>query len=126
MITYKTDKPIERLEKDIEAAAMAHGFGVLGIHDLKAKMNSKGVSFDKICRVYEVCNPRLAKIFLDKDMTISTMLPCRIAVYEKNNALELVTKEPTILIKMFGHPELGKTAQEVEDTLHKIMEAASL
>jgi hypothetical protein len=32
-----------------------HKFGVLGVHDLKAKMEEKGVPFTRECRIFAVC-----------------------------------------------------------------------
>jgi uncharacterized protein (DUF302 family) len=125
MITYQSRKPLDALSKDLEAAVAAHGFGVLGVHDLKAKLEAKGVAFDRACRVFEVCNPQQAKAVLDRDMAISTALPCRIAVYESGGRLELATLEPTRLLAMFGRPELEPVAREVEDALRRIMAAAA-
>jgi uncharacterized protein (DUF302 family) len=50
-------KPLDRVVKDLEAAVARHKFGVLGVHDLKAKMAEKGVEFARECRIFEVCNP---------------------------------------------------------------------
>jgi hypothetical protein len=38
-------KPLARVIPDLEQAVARHKFGVLGVHDLKAKMAEKGVSF---------------------------------------------------------------------------------
>ena len=70
-------------------------------------------------------NPRQAGIVLSRDMTIATALPCRIAVYETDAGLELATIEPTQLLGMFGQPELEPVAQEVEDTMRRIMTQAA-
>lgn len=43
-------KPLDRVVKDLEAAVGRHKFGVLGVHDLKAKMTEKGVEFAHECR----------------------------------------------------------------------------
>ena len=50
-------KPLDRVAKDLEEAVARHKFGVLGVHDLKAKMAEKGVVFSRECRIFEVCNP---------------------------------------------------------------------
>ncbi len=43
-------KPLDRVAKDLEAAVGRHKFGVLGVHDLRAKMAEKGVAFDRSLR----------------------------------------------------------------------------
>ena len=97
---------IDEVAKKLEAAAADNKFGVLGVHDLKQKVNAKGVEFGPECRIFEVCNPVKAKTVLEADMTISNALPCRIS------------------LGLFGRPELLAVAQEVEDTMVRIIEAA--
>ena len=72
-----------------------HKFGVLGVHDLKAKMAEKGVEFARECRIYEVCNPQQARRVLERNMEISTALPCRVSVYEEGGITKLATIKPT-------------------------------
>jgi len=115
---------VDEVVAKIEAAAAANQFGVLGIHDLKQKMAAKGVDFGPECRVLEVCNPGKAKTVLETDMAISNALPCRISVYEEAGAVKVSTLKPTVLLKMFNRPELEPVAQEVEDVMLRIIDAA--
>lgn len=125
MITVQSRKSLAEIARDFEAAAIRHGFGVLGMHDLRAKMSAKGVAFDRGCLVFEVCNPVQAKAVLEKDMSISTMLPCRISAYETQCGAELATIEPTRMIQDFRHPELAGVAGQVEAALRSIMNDVS-
>ena len=118
-------KPMTRLVADLEQAVARHKFGVLGAHDLKAKMAEKGVPFARECRVFEVCNPHQAKKVLETNLEISTALPCRISVYEEAGTTRLATIRPTALIGLYGTPELKSVAEEVEDTLVRIMAEAA-
>ena len=54
-------KSLEAVSKGLEAAAQKYKFGILAVHDLKAKMREKGVEFERDCLVFEVCNPHQAK-----------------------------------------------------------------
>jgi len=64
---------------------------------------------------------------LDENMSVSTALPCRIAIYEEVGKTIPATLKPTTLLAMFNPPQLAGVAQEVEDTIFKIMkEAASV
>jgi uncharacterized protein (DUF302 family) len=116
--------PIEEVVKKLEVAAAENKFGILGVHDLRQKMNAKGVDFQRECRIFEVCNPAKAKTVLDTDMAISNALPCRISVYEEAGRVKVSTIRPTALLAMFGRPELQPVAQEVEDTMICIIDAA--
>ena len=126
LITRDSRKPLERLAKDLEAACAAHRFGVLGVHDLKAKLKEKGQELAKECRVYEVCNPVAAKRVLETNLEISTALPCRISVYDAGKGVtRLATLSPTMLLDLFRTPALREVAAEVEATLVAILEEAA-
>ncbi|MCP4614762.1 MAG: DUF302 domain-containing protein [Planctomycetes bacterium] len=108
----------------IEQAAKNNDFGVLDIHDLKQKMASRGVDFAPECRIVEVCNPHNAKEVLEKNMAISTALPCRISVYEEGGKVKIATIRPTYMLDLFDNPALKSVAQSVEETIIKIISVA--
>ncbi len=121
----ESTKSLARLVADLEQAVTRHKFGVLGVHDLKAKMAEKGVPFARECRIFEVCNPHQAKKVLEANLEISTALPCRISVYEEGGKTKLATIRPTALIALYPNPELKGVAEEVEATLVSIMTEAA-
>ena len=110
--------------KKIEEATVANGFGVLGVHNLKERMEAKGVEFGPECRVLEVCNPKQAKAVLEANMAIANALPCRICVYEEGGKVKVSTMLPTVILRLFGAPELEPVAQEVETTIIRIIDTA--
>jgi len=118
-------KPLDRVAKDLEEAVARHKFGVLGVHDLKAKLAEKGVVLSRECRIFEVCNPHQAKKVLDVNLEISTALPCRISVYEEGGVTKLATIKPTAMIDLYSTPGLKDVAREVEVTLEAIMAEAA-
>jgi uncharacterized protein (DUF302 family) len=118
-------KPLSQVVQDLEAAVARHRFGVLGVHDLKAKMAEKGVPFARECRIFEVCNPHQAKKVLEANLEISTALPCRISVYEQGGRTKLATIKPTAMIALYATPELKEVAEDVETTLERIMTEAA-
>ena len=118
-------KPLDRVAKDLEEAVARHKFGVLGVHDLKAKLAEKGVVLSRECRIFEVCNPHQAKKVLDANLEISTALPCRISVYEEGGVVKLATIKPTAMIDLYSSPGLKDVAREVEVTLVAIMAEAA-
>lgn len=124
LYTREAKGAVDEVVAKIEAAAAANQFGVLGVHNLKEKMAAKGVDFGPECQVLEVCNPGKAKTVLEADMSISNALPCRISVYEEAGGVKVSTIKPTVLLKMFNHPELEPVAQEVEDIMLRIVDTA--
>jgi uncharacterized protein (DUF302 family) len=122
----ESTKTIDQVCEDLEKAAVEHKFGVMTVHNLKETMKKKGVEFDRECRIFEVCNPHQAKRVLEKDMDLSTALPCRISVFTEGGRVKLATLKPTALISQFNVPELESVAKEVEETLIQIMKKASV
>lgn len=124
LIKRTTTTGLEAVCQKLPEIAQRHKFGVLGTHDLKEKMASKGVAFDPECRVFEVCNPQQAKGILERSMEISTVLPCRISVYQEGNVTVIAAIKPTHLLGLFDAPGASAVAREVEDTMIKIIEEA--
>ena len=125
LVRLTTDKSVTATAEALQAAVLAHHFGVMQVHDLKATMKKKGVAFDHECLIFEVCQPEQAKKVLDANMSVSTALPCRISIYEERGTTVLAALKPTTLLAMFGAPQLASVAQEVEDTIVRIMEQAA-
>lgn len=125
IIKQPTDKSVSEAETALHASVLANHFGVMQVHNLRETMNKKGVEFDRECLIFEVCQPLQAKKVLDKNMSISTALPCRISIYEEDGKTILATLKPTTLLAMFNTPELDSVAQEVEETIVKIMTEAA-
>ncbi len=121
----KTAKGFEQVCQDLEKAVTENKFGVMAVHNLNETMKKKGVDFSRPCRIFEVCNPHQAKKVLERNMDLSSFLPCRISVFIEDDKVSLATIKPTGIVSMFNLPELKQTAQEVEDTLVKIMNEAS-
>ena len=120
-----TDKTVSEAAAALHAAVQANHFGVMQVHNLKETMVKKGVEFAHECLIFEVCQPQQAKKVLDQNMSVSTALPCRISVYEEGGRTILATLKPTALLAMFNAPQLKGVAQEVEETILKIMTAAA-
>ena len=122
LINRTTTTPLDVVCRNLPEIAQRHKFGVLGVHDLKEKMTSKGVAFDRECRVFEVCNPQQAKEVLSRAMEISTALPCRISVYQEDGRTVLAAIMPTKLLGLFNAPGVVAAAKEVEDTMTRIID----
>ena len=125
LIKLSTDESISEDASALAVAAQANRFGVMQVHNLKETMAKKGVAFTRECLIFEVCQPQQAKEVLERNMSISTMLPCRISVYEEEGKTILATLKPTALLEIFGEPQLRSVAHEVEDTIIKIMQQAA-
>ena len=125
LIKFSTDKTVSETAVALKAAVQANHFGVMQVHNLKETVAKKGVEFARECLIFEVCQPQQAKKVLEQNMSVSTALPCRISIYEEGGKTILATLRPTTLLAMFNAPQLERVAQEVEDTIVKIMKEAA-
>jgi len=80
-----------------QVVVQANRFGVMQVHNLKDIMGKKGVEFER---------------------------ECLISIYEESDKTILATLKPTSLPAMFNAPQLEGEAQEVGDTIVKIMKGA--
>jgi len=117
-----SQKSVQEIARALPEVCARHQFGVLGSIDIRQKLQEKGLIFDRECLVFEVCNPQAAKQVLDANPAISTVLPCRISVYQENGQTRLATILPTAMLGLFPNPELKTVAEEVERTVLQIME----
>ena len=125
LYTVRTKKAPEEAGKALEEAVGRHKFGVMAVHDLQASMAKHGLTFGRVCRIYEVCQPHQAKKVLEANTAIATALPCRIAVYAEGAETVLAMIKPTALLGLFQEPSLEATAYEVERELTAIMDEAA-
>jgi uncharacterized protein (DUF302 family) len=88
-------------------------------------MAEKGVEFARECRIYEVCNPVQARRVLERNMEISTALPCRISLYEEGGTTRLATIKPIAMVALYRTADLGDVAEKVEAALNAIMAEAA-
>ena len=125
LVKLPTHKTVSEAATAMQAAVEANHFGVMQIHNLKETMTKKGVEFAHECLIFEVCQPQQAKKVLDENMSVCSALPCRISIYEEGGKTILATLKPTTLLALFETPKLKNVAQEVEDTIVKIMKEAA-
>src|SRR5215472_2863036 len=125
LLKIASTKTLEEIDRRLQDTAASHRFGIIGTHDLRDTMKTKGVHLQMECRIYEVCNPLQAKKVLESDGAISTALPCRISVYGSPGRYMLATMRPTEMMKAFGNPEIEPVAREVEEVLIEMMNEAA-
>lgn len=121
----ETQKSFSQATKDLEAAVLHHGFGVLHIHDLGTTLRSKDIAFEEECRIFEVCNPGQAAKVLATDMRLNMALPCRISVFTEKGKTKIGMIKPAQMLSSLSQ-DIGLTqvAQEVEAKTIQMVEEA--
>jgi uncharacterized protein (DUF302 family) len=123
--TVETEKSFDQAVSDLQVTVADNKFGVLHIHDIGGTLRSKGIEFDKECKVFEVCNPGHAANVLAIDMRLNMALPCRISVYTEDGKIKIGFIKPVPMLEALSdNAELQAIAKEVEQTMVKIIEEA--
>ncbi len=120
----ETDKDFKTALADLKAAISAKSFSVMWEQSLKDKLQEKGQDFNTEFTVLEVCNPVKAAKVLNQKIEAGYMLPCKMAVYEKNGKVFLGMQNPLRLIEIMNESSLQDIAQEVADALSSAINAA--
>lgn len=120
-----TRKSVDDVVGALESALKGQQFGVLWQMDIPAKLQEKGVDFDKPYRVLEVCNPREAKQVLTANPLVGYFLPCKIVVYDDGGETWIGLPRPTVLMGVIGDEALMETAQRIEHALMAAVDAAA-
>lgn len=120
--TVKTEKNIDDIIKDITSKLSEIKFGILGTLDFQEIFAKKGIEYPHQYKLLEVCNPQAAKMALDSDPNIGLLLPCTIAVYEKDGENHISLAKPTSLLSISSNQELQSMGKEIEEKLIQVID----
>ena len=122
--TVKTCKSIDDSITDLTKNLKNVGFGILEVLDFRKILLEKGLDFSDHYRLMEVCNPVLAKQVLENNPDLGLLLPCTIAVYEKENENYISLARPTSMLSMASDQNFQFTGEEIEKNLIKAIDDA--
>lgn len=112
------DATVAALEKAIEE----RGWKTPAIHDLQATMKKFGRDVKSV-KVLEICNPDLSFEILNrsKEKIVSSMMPCRISVYEKEDGSVWISRMNSGLIGKPMSPVIRKTMSRATAEMEEII-----
>lgn len=116
-----SNKSVKDVVEAIKIVAPKFGFGVQHIYDMKQTLQSKGKKLENECQIVDICNPNIAEKFLNEDISLSSILPCKIAVYTQDKETYITINSLVQLVDDIN-PELVLTAQEAQEELLKIVD----
>jgi uncharacterized protein (DUF302 family) len=100
----------------------AEGFGVLTQIDVQATLKQKlGVEWGKY-RILGACNPALAHRALSQMPELGVLLPCNVAVYEREDGKVVVRAVDPMQTIAAAQPALGDVAGEVRARLNRVLD----
>lgn len=120
--TVKTQKAMDEVIEEITSNLTKIKFGVLGTLNFKEIFAKKGIDFPNKYKLLEVCNPVAAKQALDSDPDIGLLLPCTIAVYERDGQNYVSLARPTVLLSVAQNTDLEAMGKEIESKLIKVID----
>ena len=120
--TVKTEKNIDKVIEDLTENLKEISFGVLEVLDFKKIISDKGLDLANNYKLMEVCHPNLAKQVLEANPDLGLLLPCTIAVYQKDDENYISLAKPTSLLEMASDKNLQISGEEIENNLIRIIE----
>ncbi|MCC7386480.1 MAG: DUF302 domain-containing protein [Deltaproteobacteria bacterium] len=113
------DAALEQIPK----ALAAEGFGVLTEIDVKATLKKKlDVDFRRY-KILGACNPPFAHRALTAVTDIGVMLPCNVAVHERDDGgVTVLAIDPVETMGNYPDPAIRQLASEVKTKLSRVLE----
>ena len=121
--TFPTQQNVEQTVKKLEQLMPEFGFGLQYIHNPKEKVAAKGFDLKNEVRILDICNPKIAYEILSQDMSIASVMPCKIAVYEESGQTYVALNSFVQQIDDLN-PDLVDLAQEAQEGMIKLIEAS--
>ncbi len=123
--TKTVNRPYSEVLAAVKAAAQTQGFRVSNVHDIAASLRKDGLQCEPYATV-EVCNSKIAAQVLQAQPLMGSIMPCRIAVFQKGNETTVSMIRPTKLMTLLpGSPEIKKDAEQVEASMEAIVDQAT-
>lgn len=120
--TVTTKKEIDKAIGDITENLKKIGFGVLDILDFKNLLQDKGLEFRWHYKQMQVCNPELAKQVLEANPDLGLLLPCTIAVYQKDNENFVSLAKPSSILSVVSDDVWKFIDKDIETNLIQVIE----
>ena len=123
-LTATTDRPFADTVERVGAELQAEGFGVLCEIDVQATLKAKlDVDGDPYL-ILGACNPPLAHQALETEPDLGVLLPCNVAVYERDGRTTVSAVDAERMLSIVGNDELTPVAAEVRRRLASVVERA--
>jgi uncharacterized protein (DUF302 family) len=123
--TKSVARPYDEVLTAVKAAAQTQGFRVSNVHDIAASLRKEGVERAPYATV-EVCNSKIAAQMLNAEPLLGSLMPCRIAVFQKGKETVVSMIRPTRLMTLFPiKAGVEQDAAQVEHSMEAIIDTAT-
>jgi uncharacterized protein (DUF302 family) len=120
----ETNRPFDEVVSDVERLTVEKKFRVLHVHDVQATLAEKGMSREPL-KIIELCNAKFAHEALQKSMSVSLFMPCKINVYTENGKTKIKAMRPSAIADFMPKAGLNDLAGEVDKIVIEIADRAA-
>lgn len=114
----------ETVVGDTIEALEAEGFGVLTDVDVQSTMEEKIGEDMEQYRILGACDPSTAFSGLQEESALGALLPCNVAVYEREDGTVVVDAvDPDALLGLADNDDLEDAVEGVEDRFDRVVES---
>lgn len=116
-----SDLSVDEAVEAIKVAAAESGISHVAQHDMNEKLETRGLELGHRCVIVEVCSAKYAKGIIERCPEVSSSLPCRISIYEKDGKTEMATLAMTTTLRIYKDAEIGDADREMENAILRLM-----
>ncbi len=126
MLENQSKKSFDQTIEWIEKTVTENNWKVQALHNLQESMKKNGYEVLPV-QVFAICQPHHAVKVLSKDdeRIVSSMMPCRISVYEKSDGKTYISRMNTAMMASGFEGAIKdvmvSTSEEIEEMLKKII-----
>lgn len=114
----KFEETVEALKSEMAAG----GWSILATHNLSAKLAEKGHNVLPVA-IIEGCSGKFSVVLLKNEQTryVSSMLPCRLAVYETSTGKVIISRMNTQIMGAQMEPAVAEIMTKASDSIEAII-----
>jgi len=116
-----SNKSVQEVVNSIKEVASKYSFGVLNVLNIQETLKSKGKNLENECQIIDICKPSYAEEFLNEDISLSIIMPCKIAVYTQDGETTIALNSIVQLVDDIN-PDLIELAQRVQEELLELID----
>jgi uncharacterized protein (DUF302 family) len=124
-LSTTTDLAFDDAVEGVRQELQEEGFGVLCDIDVRATLNNKlGVDTEPYI-ILGACNPSLAHKALAAEPELGTLLPCNVAIYQRDGKTHIAAVDPERMLSIVDNPDLEPIAADVRKRLASVVRRAA-
>lgn len=118
--TFETNKSVDEVIAKITEVLPTYGFGLQHTHNPPEKLREKGIDFNTECKILDICSPKIANEMLTADLSLSCIMPCKIAIYDDNGQTTIALNSIVQLVDDIN-PDLIESAHDAQEAVENII-----